>query len=178
MRFTPTTLSGAYLIDLEPHSDARGFFARSFCRREFEAQGLLGDVDQCNVAFTALKGTIRGLHYGVPPSAETKIIRCTRGAIYDVMVDMRPDSPTYRQHFGIELSAENRRAVYVPPMFAHGYEALMDGTEVTYLMRGFYEDGSEVGLRYDDPSLNIQWPAVITMVSEKDRSWPLVDRRR
>jgi dTDP-4-dehydrorhamnose 3,5-epimerase len=175
MKFIPTTLEGAFLLDLEPREDARGFFARSFCRKEFESRGLVGDVAQCNVAFTALKGTVRGMHYEVPPSTETKIIRCTRGAVYDVIADLRPGSPTYRMHFGVALTAESRRALYVPALFAHGYQTLMDATEVTYLMGDFYNPGCERGLRHDDPLLNIQWPGPVTMLSERDASWALLD---
>lgn len=136
---------------------------------------MVADVAQCNIAFTARKGTIRGLHYGVPPSTETKIIRCTRGAVYDVIVDVRPGSPTYQEHFSVELTAENHRALYVPSMFAHGYQTLIDATEVTYLMGDFYEAGCEQGMRHDDPSLNIRWPGPVTLVSERDASWPFAD---
>ena len=174
MIFTETRLRGAFLIDLEPRPDARGFFARTFCAREFEAHGLKTTVAQGNVSFNHARGTLRGLHYQLPPSAETKLVRCVRGAIYDVIVDLRPDSPTYLQHVGVELSEENRRALYVPAMFAHGYLTLTDGAEVTYQVDEFYAPGQERGLRYDDPALGITWPLPVSVISDKDASWPLL----
>lgn len=174
MIFTPTELQDAYIIDLEEKHDNRGFFARTFCAKEFEAHGLKPVVAQCNLSFNHKKGTLRGMHYQIPPAAETKLIRCTRGAIYDVIIDMRPDSPTYLKHIGVELTAENRRALYVPEMFAHGYQALTDGAEVIYQVGEFYTPGYERGLRYDDPFFNIKWPLEITEISEKDKNWPLM----
>jgi dTDP-4-dehydrorhamnose 3,5-epimerase len=174
MKFIATPLPGAFVIELEHHSDNRGFFARAFCQKEFEAHGLVPNVAQCNFALSAKAGTIRGLHYQAPPATEAKLFRCITGAMYDVIVDMRPESPTYLQHFGIELSAANRRTVYVPDMFAHGYQALKDGTEVLYQVSEFYTPGVEQGLRYDDPSLKIEWPIPATVVSEKDQTWPLL----
>lgn len=173
MQFIETKLKGAYIIDLEPRGDSRGFFARTFCQQEFEAHGLNPNVVQCNLSFNAKKGTLRGLHYQRPPATEAKLIRCIRGAIYDVIVDMRPESPTYLQHVGVELSAENHRALYVPDLFAHGYQALTDGAEALYQVSEFYTPGVEGGLRYDDPVLGIDWPLPATEVSEKDQSWPL-----
>ncbi len=177
MKFIPTTLEGAFVIEIEPRADDRGFFARTFCQREFADHGLVANVAQCNVAFTELKGTLRGMHYQVPPSTETKILRCTRGGIYDVMVDLRPGSPTYFQHFGIELRPDTRRAIYVPPMFGHGYQTLADDTEVTYLMGDFYDPACERGFRHDDPALNIKWPEPITKVSDRDMEWPFLTAR-
>lgn len=171
MRFIPTPLPGAYLLELEERRDDRGFFARTFCARELEAHGLDPTVAQANVAVTFRRGTMRGMHYQVPPAEETKLVTCTRGAIYDVMVDLRPDSPTYKQHFGVELSAENRRSVYVPRGFAHGYLSLTDDVEARYHVGQFYSPGHERGFRWDDPAFGIEWPIEPTVVSEKDRSW-------
>ncbi|RUR84986.1 dTDP-4-dehydrorhamnose 3,5-epimerase [Chlorogloeopsis fritschii PCC 9212] len=174
MIFTKTNLKDAYIIDLDEKHDHRGFFARTFCAQEFEAHGLKPTVAQCNLSFNHKKGTLRGMHYQIPPAAETKVIRCIQGAIYDVIIDMRPESPTFLQHIGIELTAENRRALYVPEMFAHGYQALTDGAEVLYQVGEFYTPGYERGLRYDDPFFNIEWPLEVTEISEKDRNWPLM----
>lgn len=174
MIFTETELQGAYIIDLEEKHDQRGFFARTFCAKELEAHGLKPVVAQCNLSFNYKKGTLRGMHYQIAPATETKIVRCVKGAIYDVIIDMRPDSPTYLQHFGVELTADNHRALYIPEMFAHGYQALTDGCEVMYMVGEFYTPGKEKGLRYDDPFFNIQWPLEATEMSEKDTNWPLM----
>ncbi|MBW4632558.1 MAG: dTDP-4-dehydrorhamnose 3,5-epimerase [Iphinoe sp. HA4291-MV1] len=174
MIFTETELQGAYIIDLEQKQDHRGFFARTFCAKEFEAHGLQPVVAQCNLSFNHKKGTLRGMHYQTSPAAETKLIRCTQGGIYDVIIDMRPESPTYLQHIGVELTAENHRALYVPEMFAHGYQALTDNAEVVYQVGEFYTPGYERGLRYDDSFFNIQWPVEVTEISEKDQNWPLM----
>lgn len=171
MIFTETKLPGAFLIELEEFHDERGFFARSFCMKEFEAHGLKNFTAQCNLSFNHRAGTLRGMHYQVPPAAETKLIRCTRGAIFDVIIDLRPDSPTYLRHFGVELTEENRRALYVPEMFAHGYQALSDGAEVSYQVSEFYTPGYERGIRYDDPAFEIGWPLPVSVISEKDASW-------
>jgi len=174
MIFTEINLKDAFMIELEEKHDQRGFFARTFCAREFESYGLKPLVAQCNLSFNYQQGTIRGMHYQIPPAAETKLIRCTQGAIYDVIIDMRPESPTFLSHFGIELSANNRCALYVPAMFAHGYQALTDETEIAYQVGEFYQPGYERGLRYDDPFFNIQWPLKVTEISEKDLNWPLL----
>ena len=174
MLFTETPLVDAFFIDLERRSDDRGFFARSFCAAEFEAHGLKPAVAQCNLSFNHHRGTLRGMHYQTAPATEVKLVRCTRGAIYDVIVDLRPHSPTYMQHLGVELSEENRRALYVPEMFAHGYQALTDGAEVTYQVSESYTPGCERGLRHDDPALGIVWPIPVTVISEKDMAWPLI----
>lgn len=174
MQFTETKLQGAFVIALEPRIDHRGFFSRTFCAREFEAHNLKPAVSQCNVSFNYSKGTLRGMHYQLAPATETKFIRCTKGAIYDVIVDMRPESPTYLQHFGVELSDENRLALYVPEMFAHGYQALTDDSEIIYQVSEFYTPNRERGLRYDDPVLGIEWPLPISEISEKDANWSLL----
>lgn len=177
MEFTPTVLSGATVIDLERLGDDRGFFARTFCQEEFAAAGLEPLVKQCNVSYNHVAGTLRGLHYQVAPAEEAKLIRCTRGAIVDVIVDVRPESATYLQHISIELSADNGRALYVPPMFAHGYQTLTDGAEVAYQVSQAYTPGAEAGLRYDDPALVITWPLPVTVISPKDAVWPVLARQ-
>lgn len=177
MIFTETHLKGAFIIDLEERRDHRGFFARTFCAREFEAHGLKPMVAQANLSFNHRRGTLRGLHFQRPPAAETKLVRCTAGAIHDVIVDLRPESPTYLQHVGVELSAANRRALYVPEMFAHGYITLTDGAEVIYQVGEFYTPGAEGGLRWDDPALGIDWPVAVEVISEKDAAWPLIGER-
>ena len=171
MIFTETPLKGAFVVDLEPRSDDRGFFARAFCQHEFEAHGLKALVAQTNVSFNYRKGTIRGLHFQFPPAAETKFVRCTRGAILDVIVDLRPESPTYLRHVAVELTAENRSGLYVPERFAHGYQVLEDGTETTYQVGEFYTAAAEGGLCYSDPRLGIRWPLPVTDISDKDRAW-------
>ncbi|MDX2242893.1 MAG: dTDP-4-dehydrorhamnose 3,5-epimerase [Leptolyngbyaceae cyanobacterium bins.302] len=175
MIFTQTKLKDAYIIDLELRGDDRGAFARTFCAKEFEEHGLKPTVAQCNLSFNHKAGTLRGMHYQLPPAAETKLVRCTKGAIYDVIIDMRPDSPTYLQHIGVELTEDNRRALYVPEMFAHGYQALTDGAEVVYQVGEFYTPGYERGLRYDDPAFKIAWPMPVTVISAKDAAWALFE---
>jgi dTDP-4-dehydrorhamnose 3,5-epimerase len=174
MIFSPTPLAGAFIIDPEPRRDDRGSFTRLFCRREFEAHGLDADVAQANAAFTGARGIVRGLHFQFPPAAETKLIRCTHGAILDVIVDLRPESASYLEHIAVELTAGNGRSLYVPKRFAHGYQVLEDDTEVTYLVGEFYTPEAESGLRYDDPRLSIAWPLPVTDLSDKDRRWPPV----
>jgi dTDP-4-dehydrorhamnose 3,5-epimerase len=171
MIFTETKLKGAFILDLEHREDDRGFFARTFCAKEFEAHGLKPTVAQCNLSFNHKAGTMRGMHYQIPPAAETKLVRCTRGAIYDVIIDLRPDSPTYMEYVGVELSADNRRALYVPELFAHGYLALTDGAEVGYQVGEFYTPGYERGIRYDDPAFEIEWPMSVAVISDKDAAW-------
>lgn len=174
MIFTPTPLKGAFVIDVEKKTDERGFFARTFCANEFEKFGLKPNIAQSNISFNNKKGTLRGMHYQVAPNCETKLVRCTRGAIYDVIVDLRANSPTYLQHFGIELTAQNCTALYVPEMFAHGYLTLTDHAEVSYQVSEFYAPGAEKGLHYDDPKIAINWPIPIELVSTKDSNWPLL----
>jgi dTDP-4-dehydrorhamnose 3,5-epimerase len=174
MRFTETKLRGAFIIDIEQRNDPRGFFARAFCQKEFEQHGLKPLVAQCNCSYNHRRGTLRGMHYQLPPAAETKLVRCTRGAVYDVIVDLRPESPTYFQHVGVELTEQNRRQLYVPEMFAHGYLTLTRDAEVVYQVGEFYTPGYERGLRYDDPVLGIEWPIRVEVLSDKDASWPLL----
>lgn len=172
MRFHTTKLKGACIVELDELSDERGFFARAWCRKEFEAQGLNPGIVQANVSFNNTKGTLRGMHYQTPPHAETKLIRCTRGALYDVIVDLRPESETYKDWVSVELSVENHRMLYVPEGFAHGFQTLEDSTEVFYLVSEFYTPDAAKGLRYDDPAFRIEWPLYVSVVSQKDRSWP------
>lgn len=175
MIFTETRLPGAYTIDVEPKGDARGFFARAFDVRVFAERGLDFRPVQGNLSFNAQRGTVRGMHLQLPPAAEIKLVRCVRGAIHDVIVDLRPGSPTYLQHVGVELTADNRRALYVPELFAHGYQTLTDDAEVEYQVSAFYTPALERGLRHDDPRLGIRWPEPVRVVSDKDAAWPLVD---
>ena len=177
MRFIETTLPGAFILELEPRGDARGFFARTFCAREFEAHGLNPRIAQANLSHNARRGTLRGLHFQFPPAAEAKLVRCTRGAIVDVIVDLRPESPTWLEHITVTLTADNRRALYVPERFAHGYQVLEDDTETLYQVGEFYTPELESGLRYDDARLAIAWPAPVTDISPKDGAWPLIDTR-
>ena len=173
MIFTETEIPGAYTIDIDPREDERGFFARAWCAEEFAQYDLVTRVAQSNVSYNARRGTLRGMHYQVPPHAEVKIVRCTRGAIYDVIVDLRPESSTHRRWIGVELSADNRRMLYVPEGFAHGFQTLEDDTEAFYQVSEFYAPGAERGLRWNDPALGIEWPLPDDpIVSEKDRTWP------
>lgn len=171
MIFTETTLAGAFVIELERREDSRGYFARAFCQREFEEHGLEPLIRQANVAYNRHRGTLRGMHFQFPPAAETKLVRCTRGAILDIVVDLRPESPTFLEHVEVELTAENGRALYVPRRFAHGYQVLEDGTETSYQVGEFYAPEHEGGLRYDDPALGLTWPLPVTELSEKDAAW-------
>jgi len=172
MRFIETELPGAYVIELEPHRDGRGFFARSYCRRDFQAHGLEPCIAQCNVAYNAARGTVRGLHFQYPPYAETKVVRATKGAVLDVIVDLRPESATFLKHITVELSADNQRALYVPRRFAHGYQTLEDGTVTGYQVGEFYESGAEGGLSPFDEKLGIAWPFPVGAISDKDGRWP------
>jgi dTDP-4-dehydrorhamnose 3,5-epimerase len=169
--FTETSLSGAFLIDLDRREDDRGFFARMFDQREFADHGLEPVIAQANVAFNRHRGTLRGMHFQYPPAAETKYVRCTRGSIVDVIVDLRPESPTYLEHTSVELNEENRRGIYIPRRFAHGYQVLVDNTETTYMVGEFYSPGDEGGLLHDDPHLGLQWPLPVTEISDKDSRW-------
>jgi dTDP-4-dehydrorhamnose 3,5-epimerase len=177
MIFTETKLKGAFILDLERREDSRGFFARAFCQHEFEAHGLKPVIAQANVAFNHKKGTMRGMHFQFPPSAETKLVRATRGAILDIIVDLRPESSTYLQHIAVELSEDNGRALYVPERFAHGYQVLRDKTETSYQVGEFYTPGSEGGLLYNDPRLGLEWPLPVAVISDKDQVWkPLAEQ--
>jgi dTDP-4-dehydrorhamnose 3,5-epimerase len=171
MIFTETRLKGAFILDADRKEDSRGFFARTFCQREFAEHGLKPVIAQANLAFNRRRGTVRGMHFQYPPAAETKLVRCTRGAIVDIIVDLRPESPTYLKHVSVELTADNYRALYVPERFAHGYQTLADVTETSYQVGAFYTPGSEGGLMIDDPKLGLEWPLPIGEMSEKDRSW-------
>lgn len=173
MIFRDTKLAGAYILELETIGDERGFFARAWCERELEARGLNAHMVQANLSFNRKKGTLRGLHYQVAPYEEAKLVRCFRGAIYDVIIDLRPDSPTYMQWIGVELTAENRKLLYVPEHLAHGYQTLVDNTEVFYQVSQFYSPVAERGVWWNDPAFGIKWPeAADRIISSKDRSWP------
>jgi dTDP-4-dehydrorhamnose 3,5-epimerase len=170
--FTEAKLEGAYVIAPERIEDDRGFFARTFCRREFQEHGLDPDVAQTSIALNSARATVRGMHFQWPPMAEVKIVRCTRGAILDVIVDLRPESATYLEHVAVELTAENGLALYVPERFAHGYQTLEDQTEVSYQMSEFYAPDLAAGLAYDDPELRLEWPLPVSVISAKDSEWP------
>jgi dTDP-4-dehydrorhamnose 3,5-epimerase len=172
--FTETKLRGAFIIDLERREDNRGFFARAFCQNEFSDHGLKPIIAQANIGFNRRRGCLRGMHFQYPPAAETKVVRCTRGAVLDIIVDLRPESPTFLEHIWVELTADNHRAIYIPERFAHGYQALEDETETSYQVGEFYTPGSEGGLRYDDPVLGLTWPLPVSEMSEKDADWPLL----
>ena len=172
MKFTETKVSGVFLIEPELHADDRGSFARSFCIDEFNEAGIDIQVVQANISFNKYSGAVRGMHYQVSPHAEAKVVRCTSGALYDVVVDLRPDSPSYCQWIAIELNAENRHAMFVPKGCAHGFQTLVDGTEVSYLMSERYVPEAASGVRYDDPAFGIDWPLKVSSVSDRDRSWP------
>jgi dTDP-4-dehydrorhamnose 3,5-epimerase len=174
--FTETRLKGAFLVELERREDERGFFARTFCQQEFRNHGLELVITQASVASNRRRGTLRGMHFQFPPAAEAKLLRCIRGAIVDIIVDLRPESPTYLQHIAVELSAGSMRALYVPERFAHGYQVLEDNTDISYEMSGSYAPSAEGGLLYDDPRLGLAWPLPVTVISAKDRSHrPLVE---
>ncbi len=174
MIFTETKLKGAFVIDLEQRFDSRGFFARAFCQKEFEAHGLKPIIAQANVAHNVRKGTLRGMHFQFPPVAETKLVRCTRGAILDIIVDLRPESPTYLQHLEDELDEENQRALYVPERFAHGYQTLCDNTDTNYQVGEFYTPSVEAGLMYNDPRLGLKWPLPVSVISDKDQKFKML----
>jgi dTDP-4-dehydrorhamnose 3,5-epimerase len=175
MIFTPTKLKGAYIIDLERREDSRGFFARSFCQNEFAAHGLKPVIAQANLAFNHAKGTLRGMHFQFPPKAESKLVRATRGAILDIIVDLRPESPTFLENISVELDEDNHRALYVPERFAHGYQVLADKTETSYQVGEFYAPECESGLLHDDPRLGLKWPLPVSVISDKDRAFKSFD---
>ena len=172
MKFTELALKGAYIIDLERREDSRGFFARSWCRKEFGEHGLCEEFVQSNVAFSTKKGTVRGMHYQIAPHQEVKVVRCTMGSIYDVIIDLRSGSPTAGQWTGVELNSGNHRMLYVPEGFAHGYQTLEDNTEIYYQTSRFYAPESARGNRYDDPAFGIEWPLTVGSISDPDKSWP------
>jgi dTDP-4-dehydrorhamnose 3,5-epimerase len=175
VKFIATPLEGAYVIELERVEDTRGFFARAFCQKEFEAKGLKPNIAQANLASNRRKGTIRGMHFQYPPAAEAKLVRCTRGAILDIIVDLRPESDTYLRHFSVELSEANYRAIYVPERFAHGYQTLSDDTDTSYQVSEFYTPSVESGLMFNDSRLGLEWPMLPTAMSEKDKRFPPLD---
>jgi dTDP-4-dehydrorhamnose 3,5-epimerase len=170
--FLPTALPGAFVVEMEKREDARGFFARSWCVREFEEHGLNPRLVQCNASFNRTRGTLRGMHYQVAPFAEAKLVRCTSGAIHDVILDLRPDSPAYLRHVVAELSAANHRALYVPEGCAHGFQTLADDTEVFYQMSEFHSPGHARGVRWDDPAFGLPWPQDERIIAERDRGYP------
>lgn len=172
MKFTATAIEGAYVIDLEPSADERGFFARTFCRDEFAKLGLEGTFAQCNVSRNVRKGTIRGLHFQASPDEETKVVSCTHGAIFDVIVDLRAQSATFGRWASFKLTRDNRRAVYIPKGVAHGFQSLEDDTDVFYLMGQRYRPESARGVRWNDPRLGIPWPVSEVIVSDRDRQFP------
>lgn len=171
MIFTETEISGSYLIDVKRIGDERGFFGRLWCEREMEEMGLVSTIKQSNIGVSPLKGTLRGLHYQTAPHQEVKIIRCPRGAIYDVIVDLRPDSPTFKKWFAVELTAENSRMLYVPEGCATGYQTLVDDTEIYYHTSEFYHPESATGVRHDDPAFGIEWPLPVAAISDNDKNW-------
>jgi dTDP-4-dehydrorhamnose 3,5-epimerase len=172
MIFKETRLQGAFTVEMEPIGDNRGFFARAWCQREFQARGLISCFVQNNITVSPKQGTLRGLHYQVAPHEEVKLVRCTQGAIYDVIIDLRPESPTYLEWLGTELTARNRKMIYIPGGFAHGYQILMDDTEVFYQVGQFYTPEYERGIRWDDPAFAIEWPLDVREISTKDTKWP------
>ncbi len=167
-----TKLSGAFEIHIEPRADERGFFARSWCQQEFVQRGLNPNLVQCNISFNPRKGTMRGMHYQVSPYAEAKVVRCTKGAIYDVVIDLREESPTFKEWVGVTLTAANHDMIYVPEGYAHGFLTLEDDTEVFYQMSEFYHAGSARGVRWNDPAFQIAWPAQPVIISERDSTYP------
>lgn len=173
MIFKETELKGAFVIELVCIEDERGFFARSFCTREFQKYGLNPCVVQCNISFNKKKGTLRGMHYQIAPHEEAKLVRCTQGAIYDVIIDLRPESPTYTQWFAVELSADARNMLYIPEGFAHGFQTLVDNTEVFYQMSEFYHPECSRGIRWDDQAFGINWPLSVKVISNNDRRYSL-----
>lgn len=173
MIFKETDLSGACIVEIEKLNDNRGFFARGWCQREFSEQGLNPNLVQSNISYNISRGTLRGMHYQTTPHEETKLIRCTKGAIFDVIIDLRPESSTYMDWFGIELNESNYKMLFVPEQFAHGFITLEDETEIMYHVSEFYAPGFEDGIRYDDPAFNIEWPIEVEVISEKDKNWPL-----
>lgn len=172
MIFKETKLKGAFVLDLEKHGDERGFFARVFCRKEFEEHGLNPFVAQANTSLSRRRGTLRGMHFQQPPHGEAKLVRCTSGALFDVIIDLRRDSATFKEWVGVELTAENGRMLYVPEGFAHGFQTLENDTVASYIVSEFYAPEAEGGYRYNDPAFSIEWPAEVTVISDKDQNWP------
>ncbi len=176
MQFTETNLTGAWVIDPEPHKDDRGRFMRVWCTREFAEHHLEFLPVQANMGFSMHKGTVRGMHFQKAPATEAKLVRCTKGVIYDVVLDLRPESPSFAKWYGVELSAENGRMLYVPEYCAHGYQTLEKDTEIYYMTTGFYTPDAVSGVRFDDPVFGIKWPLSAVAISEQDRNWPFFER--
>jgi dTDP-4-dehydrorhamnose 3,5-epimerase len=172
MIFTETDLPGAFLVELEKRADERGFFARSWCQKEFSDRGLNARLVQCNISFNKRKGTLRGLHYQAAPHEEAKLVRCTRGSLYDVIVDLRPKSPTFKRHFGLSLTPDSGRMLFIPEGFAHGFQTLEDNTEIFYQMSEFFAPNCARGVRWNDPAFGIKWPITAPIVNERDNSYP------
>jgi dTDP-4-dehydrorhamnose 3,5-epimerase len=170
--FTETRLKGAFILEIEKREDNRGFFARTFCQNEFKAHGLNPLVVQCNIAYNKKKGTLRGMHFQNAPHAENKLVRCTRGAIHDVIIDLRPDSPTYKHWVSAELTEDNHKLLYVPEGFGHGYQTLTETAEVIYQVSQFYAPESASGVRHNDPAFGITWPLAVAAISDLDKNWP------
>ena len=176
MRFEPTGLAGAWIIRTEPHADSRGRFGRTYCKHEFEEQGLTRPLVQASLSFNRARGTVRGLHFQWPPSREAKLIRCVRGAVFDAIVDLRPDSATFLRPFTVELTADNQLSLYVPEGFAHGFQSLRDDSELLYQMTDFYAPDLSTGFRFDDPAFGIEWPGRVTQISDRDEAAESFDR--
>jgi dTDP-4-dehydrorhamnose 3,5-epimerase len=172
LRFTELSLQGAYLVEIEPRADERGFFARTFCEDEFAAAGLVSRFPQASVSYNARRGTVRGMHFQAPPHEETKLVRCLAGAVHDVIVDLRPASPTYRRSVGLELSAQNRSALYIPRGFAHGFQSLADDSELLYMIDVNYVADAARGVRWNDPFIDVSWPDPIEVIADRDNSFP------
>ena len=176
MNFVPTPLAGSFLIEIDRKEDTRGFFARLWCREEFEAHGIAIDVVQASVSHNAVAGTLRGMHFQWPPSREAKLVRCERGRVYDVIIDLRPDSPTFTHHFTVTLDGERRNALYIPSGFAHGFQTLEADSDVIYMMSDFHRPDVADGLRFDDPAFGIDWPLPVTRIIERDCNYPNFDQ--
>ena len=177
MRFRPTPIAGAFIVSIEPRSDERGFFARTWCAREFAAHGLPDVIVQSSISRSLRRGTVRGMHLQLPPSREGKLVSCARGVIYDVIVDLRPDSPSYLHHFGIELDSEPHEALFVPPLVAHGFQTLVDGTEVLYQMTDYFAPELGFGFRWNDPTFKVRWPLGESVILARDQDYPDFDAR-
>jgi dTDP-4-dehydrorhamnose 3,5-epimerase len=172
LNFALTSLSGAFLVEIDRREDERGFFARLWCREEFAAHGIAIDIVQASVSHNVIAGTLRGMHFQRLPSREAKLVRCERGRVHDVIVDLRPKSATFAQHFAVTLDARSRNALYIPPGFAHGFQTLKDNSDVVYMMSDFYRPDLADGVRFDDPAFGIHWPLPVTCIAERDRSFP------
>lgn len=175
MKFIETGLPGAFVVEIEQLVDERGFFARTWCSQEFAEHGLVSNIDQTSTSYNERKGTLRGMHFATPPCKEGKLVRCTSGGIYDVIIDLRPDSPAFLEHFGVELTSELRNGLYVPPGFAHGYQTLESDTEILYMMTESYRPGHADGFRWNDPAFNIAWPDDQRLIFDRDNTYPDFD---